>query len=201
MSNENADWAELPGLLIVLSGPSGSGKSTLVERLLSLPGLRLKRSISATTRSPRPGETPGRDYFFVSKEEFERMRRDLLESAEVHGNDYGTPQQPVREAMAGGFCVLLVIDVQGGLQVRKKVPGALLVFVKPPSLSTLEARLKARGTDDDATIKRRVSGAARELELASAYDVHVINDDLDQTVSDLAAILTRNGCGVRNDHD
>ena len=201
MSNENADWANLPGRLIVLSGPSGSGKSTLVERLLALPALRLKRSISATTRSPRSGETPGRDYFFVSKEEFERMRGDLLESAEVHGNDYVTPKQQAREAMAAGLCVLLVIDVQGGLQVRKKVPGALLVFVKPPSLSTLEARLRARGTDDDATIKRRLSGAAREFELASAYDVHVINDDLDQTVSDLAAILTRNGCGVRNDHD
>ena len=201
MSNENADWANLPGRLIVLSGPSGSGKSTLVERLLAVPALRLKRSISATTRSPRSGETPGRDYFFVSKEEFERMRGDLLETAEVHGNDYGTPQQPAREAMSAGYCVLLVIDVQGGLQVRKKVPGALLVFVKPPSLSTLEARLKTRGTDDDATIKRRLSGAVRELELASAYDVHVINDDLDQTVSDLAAILTRNGCGVRNDHD
>jgi len=201
MSNESASWADLPGRLIVLSGPSGSGKSTLVQRLLALPALRLKRSISATTRSPRPGEKQGHDYFFVSKDEFERMRGDLLELAEVHGNDYGTPQQPVREAMAGGFCVLLVIDVQGGLQVRKRVPGALLVFVKPPSLSTLEARLEARGTDDDATIKRRLSGAARELELALAYDVHVINDDLDQTVIDLAAILTRNGCGVRNDHD
>jgi guanylate kinase len=201
MSNDRGDWADLPGRLVVLSGPSGSGKSTLVRRLVALPGLRLKISVSATTRLPRTGEEPGRDYVFVSKEQFERMRHELLESAQVHGNDYGTPQEPVREAMATGACVLLVIDVQGGLQVRKKVPGALLVFVKPPSLLALEGRLRARGTDDEPTIERRLSNARRELELASAYDVHVINDDLDQTVVDLAAILTRNGCGARSDHD
>ena len=135
MSNDRGDWASLPGRLVVLSGPSGSGKSTLAQRLLALPTLRLKVSISATTRSPRPGEQPGRDYFFVTKEQFEQMRDGLLESAEVHGNDYGTPQEPVREAMAAGTCVLLVIDVQGGLQVRKRVPGALLIFVQPPDLA------------------------------------------------------------------
>ena len=119
MSNDQGDWAKLPGRLVVLSGPSGSGKSTLAQRLLALPELRLKVSISATTRSPRPGEQPGRDYLFVTKEKFEQMRDALLESAQVHGNDYGTPQDPVREAMAAGTCVLLVIDVQGGLQVPK----------------------------------------------------------------------------------
>ena len=103
--------------------------------------------------------------------------------------------------MAEGTCVLLVIDVQGGLQVRKRVPGALLIFVEPPSLETLEARLRARGTDDEPTIERRLTGARRELELAASYDVHVINDDLERAVDDLAAILTRNGCGARNDHD
>ncbi len=149
MSNDGDDWADLPGRLVVLSGPSGSGKSTLARRLLALPGLRLKVSISATTRSPRPGEQPGRDYLFVSKEQFERMRGELLESAQVHGNDYGTPAGPVRQAMAEGNRVLLVIDVQGGLQVRKKVGGALLIFVEPPSLEVLESRLRARGTDDE----------------------------------------------------
>jgi guanylate kinase len=201
MSNDPDDWAKLPGRLIVLSGPSGSGKSTLAQRLFALPTLRLKVSISATTRSPRPGEQPGRDYFFVSKEQFERMRDGLLESAQVHGNDYGTPQEPVREAMAAGSCVLLVIDVQGGLQVRKKVPGAVLIFVKPPDLATLEDRLRARGTDDELTIERRISDACREFELAASYDVHVINDDLERAVGDLAAILTLNGCGAKNDHD
>jgi guanylate kinase len=200
MSNDSGDW-DLPGRLVVLSGPSGSGKSTLAQRLLALPGLRLKVSISATTRAPRPGEQAGRDYFFVTKEQFEQMRDGLLESAQVHGNQYGTPQGPVREAMAAGTCVLLVIDVQGGLQVRERVPGSLLIFVKPPDLLTLEARLRARGTDDDNVIERRLTGARRELELASSYDVHVINDDLERAVGDLAAILTRNGCGARNDHD
>jgi guanylate kinase len=201
MSNDRGDWADLPGRLVVLSGPSGSGKSTLVRRLVALPGLRLKISVSATTRSPRTGEEPGRDYVFVSKEQFERMRHDLLESAQVHGNDYGTPQEPVREAMAAGACVLLVIDVQGGLQVRKRVHGALLIFIQPPSPETLESRLRERGTDDEPTIERRLAGARRELELAASYDVHVINDDLDRAVDDLTAILTRTGCGARNDHD
>jgi guanylate kinase len=201
MSNDRGDWANLPGRLIVLSGPSGSGKSTLAKRLLERPHLRLKVSISATTRSPRPGERPGRDYTFVTKEQFERMRGELLESAQVHGNNYGTPAEPVRRAMALGDCVLLVIDVQGGLQVRNRVPDALLVFIEPPSLQTLEARLRARGTDDEPTIERRLTGARRELELAASYDVHVINDDLHRAVDDLAAILTRTGCGARNDHD
>jgi guanylate kinase len=201
MSSDHDDWAKLPGRLVVLSGPSGSGKSTLAQRLLALPELRLKVSISATTRSPRPGEKTGRDYFFVTKEQFEHMRNGLLESAQVHGNDYGTPEEPVRQAMAAGSCVLLVIDVQGGLQVRKRVPGALLVFVQPPDLPTLEDRLRERRTDNESTIMRRLAGARRELELATAYDVHVINDDLERAVGDLAAILTRNGCGARNDHD
>src|ERR1017187_10517380 len=103
-----------------VSGPSGSGKSTLAQRLLARPGLRLKVSVSATTRSPRPGEQPDRDYFFLTAEQFERMRNELLESAQVHGNFYGTPAAPVRQAMAEGTCVLLVIDVQGGLQVRNR---------------------------------------------------------------------------------
>ena len=150
----------LPGRLIVISGPSGSGKSTLVQRLLARPDLRLRVSVSATTRQPRPGEEPGRDYVFLSPEQFERIRGELLESAEVHGHFYGTPAEPVRLAMADGFCVILVIDVQGGFQVRQKVPDALLVFVQPPSLEVLESRLRARGTDDEATIERRLAERA-----------------------------------------
>lgn len=185
-----------PGRLVVLSGPSGSGKSTLVKRLLERPDLRLTVSISATTRAPRPGEVTGRDYYFMTPEEFEGIREELLESAIVHGHHYGTPAGPVRRATERGFCVALVIDVQGGFQVRAKVPDALLVFIQIPSLEILEARLRDRGTDSPETIARRLANARRELELASQYDVQVVNDDLDRAVEQLAAILTQNGCGA-----
>ena len=190
-----------PGRLVVISGPSGSGKSTLVQRLLAHPELRLTVSVSATTRKPRPGEVPGRDYDFLTPEQFERNRGELLEFASVHGHLYGTPAEPVRRLMAQGFCVALVIDVQGGRQVREKVPDALLVFIQVPSLEILESRLRARGTDDEATIERRLAAARRELEMAPHYDVQVINDDLDRAVEELAGILIRDGCGARRHHD
>ena len=195
------DWTNLPGRLIVLSGPSGSGKSTLVQRLLERPGLRLEVSISATTRPPRAGERSGCDYVFLSAPEFENIRDRLLESAEVHGHSYGTPAEPVRKALEQGTCVILVIDVQGGIQVREKVPSALLIFVRAPGLDVLEQRLRARGTDDEASIQRRLANARRELDLAKCYDVHLVNDDLERSVDELAAILVQNHCGGRIDHD
>jgi len=198
---QEVDWTNLPGRLIVLSGPSGSGKSTLVQRLLERPGLRLEVSISATTRPPRAGELSGRHYVFLSAQEFENIRDQLLESAEVHAHSYGTPSEPVRKALAQGTCVILVIDVQGGIQVREKVPSALLIFVRAPGLEVLEQRLRARGTDDEATIQRRLANARRELELAKCYDVHLVNDDLERSVDELAAILVQNHCGGRIDHD
>jgi len=198
---DEVDWASLPGRLFVLSGPSGSGKSTLVQRLLERPGLRLQVSISATTRRPRSGELSGRHYVFLSAQEFENIRDQLLESAEVHGHSYGTPAEPVRKALERGICVILVIDVQGGIQVREKVPSALLIFVRAPGLEVLEQRLRARGTDDEATIQRRLANARRELELAKFYDVHLVNDDLERSVDELAAILVQNHCGGRSDHD
>ncbi|MGZ3383743.1 MAG: guanylate kinase [Isosphaeraceae bacterium] len=198
---QEVDWTNLPGRLIVLSGPSGSGKSTLVQRLLERPGLRLEVSISATTRPPRAGERSGRAYVFLSAPEFENIRDQLLESAEVHGHSYGTPAEPVRKALEQGTCVILVIDVQGGIQVREKVPSALLIFVRAPGLDVLEQRLRARGTDDEASIQRRLANARRELELAKCYDVHLVNDDLERSVDELAAILVQNHCGGRIDHD
>ncbi len=198
---QEVDWTNLPGRLIVLSGPSGSGKSTLVQRLLERPGLRLEVSISATTRPPRAGELSGRHYVFLSAPEFENIRDQLLESAEVHGHSYGTPAEPVRKALAQGTCVILVIDVQGGIQVREKVPSALLIFVRAPGLDVLEQRLRTRGTDDEASIRRRLANARRELELAKCYDVHLVNDDLERSVDELAAILVQNHCGGRFDHD
>jgi guanylate kinase len=200
-SNAQTDWSQLPGRLVVISGASGSGKSTLVQHVLPRRELRLQRSVSATTRKPRPDEQPGRDYFFVTAEEFERMRSDLLEHARVHDYFYGTPAEPVRAAMARGICVLLVIDVQGGFQVRQKVPGALLIFIQAPSLDVLETRLRKRATDDDATINRRLANARRELEMAEAYDIHVINDELDRAVEELVSILKHNGCGEGKNHD
>ena len=191
------------GRLVVISGPSGSGKSTLVRRLLARTDLRLSVSVSATTRSPRSGEVPGRDYVFVTPDEFDQMRArgELLESARVHGHLYGTPVQKVSAAMSRGLCVALVIDVQGGFQVRERVPDALLVFIQIPSLEVLEHRLRARGTDDEATIERRLAAARRELEQAFRYDVQVINDELDRAVEELASILIQNGCGARKSHD
>jgi guanylate kinase len=198
---EDLDWTSLPGRLIVLSGPSGSGKSTLARRLLDRPKLRLRRSISATTRPPRAGERPGEDYVFLSPEQFEKIRDELLESAEVHGYHYGTPAKPVLSALSQGICVILVIDVQGGFQVRARVPNALLVFVQVPSLEVLEGRLRARGTDDESAVHRRLVNAQRELEMAQRYDVHVVNDDLERSVDELAAILVQNHCGGRSSHD
>lgn len=193
-----SDWDDLPGKLCVLSGPSGAGKSTVARRLLATPGLRLRQSISATTRPPRPGERDGVDYYFKGREAFEaaRDRGEFLEWAEVHGNLYGTPSGPVRERLAAGICVLLVIDVQGGLQVAGHVPGAVLAFVDAPSPEVLEARLRARGTDDEAAIRRRLINAHHEAELARLrYPIHLVNDDLDRAVGDLVAVLKQHGCG------
>jgi len=189
--------APAPGRLIVISGASGSGKSTLVDRLLARPGLPLQRSISATTRSPRPGETPGVDYLFPTREAFEadRDRDAFLEWAEVHGHLYGTPAGPVRAAMARGVGIILVIDVQGAMLIREKAPDALLVFVRVPGPDVLEARLRARGTDDEPTILRRLANARREEALAGRYDHRIVNDDLDRAVDDLAAILIPNRPG------
>jgi guanylate kinase len=201
MSSDLDPWSNLPGRLVVISGPSGSGKSTLVRRLLARPELRLVVSVSVTTRPKRPGERRDRDYHFVTREEFDAMRGQLLESAEVHGQLYGTPAEPVKQALAQGTCVLLVIDVQGGFQIREKVKGALLIFIQPPSLSDLEGRLRARGTDSEAAIVTRLTEARRELEMALSYDAIVVNDELDRAVGELASILMRSGCGARRNHD
>jgi guanylate kinase len=190
-------WDQLPGRLIVVSGASGSGKSTLVRRVLARPEVAVRLSISATTRAPRPGEEHGRDYYFLSREDFmeARDRGEFLETAEVHGNLYGTPAGPVRGHLEARCCVLLEIDVQGALIVRERVPSALLVFIHTPSLAELEARLRARATDDEATIARRMANARRELEQASRYDKQVMNADLDRAVDDFVLLLIQNGCG------
>lgn len=191
------EWVDLPGRLVVVSGPSGSGKSTLVRLALARPEVNAELSVSATTRLPRAGEVEGRDYFFLTREAFvaAEARGEFLENASVHGNLYGTPAGPVKAALAAGRCVILEIDVQGALEVRERVPSALLVFVNVPSFADLEARLRARATDSEATINRRLDNARWELDQASRYDVQIMNEELDRAVDDLVELLTRHGCG------
>lgn len=178
------------GILFVVSAPSGTGKTTLGRGLCeSLAGLRF--SVSATTRAPRGHERDGIDYHFVSRERFDELVRDdeLLEWAEVHGNRYGTPVAEWRRACADGVDLILDIDTQGAFQVRERMPESALIFVLPPSAAELERRIRGRGEDDDATIRRRLVGAAKELAVASRYDYVVVNDDLDRAREELAAIV------------
>ena len=178
------------GLLVVVAGPSGVGKGSVHGRLRqSLPDVTL--SVSATTRSPRPGELDGADYHFVDRGTFEAMAADgrLLEWAEYAGNLYGTPRAPVEEAIAEGRVVLLEIEVQGALQVKERVPDALLVFLVPPSVEELERRLAGRGTEDAATVARRLGVAQRELAAKDAFDHVVVNDDLERCVAEVRDLI------------
>lgn len=171
------------GILIVLSGFSGAGKGTLVKRLMS-DYEDYALSISMTTRNPRPGEEHGREYFFVSKEDFEKKISEdgLLEYANYVGNYYGTPKAYVEEQLANGKDVILEIEIQGALQVKKRFPEALLLFVSAPSAEVLKARLIGRGTETAEVIEKRLSRAAEESEGIEAYEYLIINDDLDECV-------------------
>ncbi len=183
------------GLLVILSGPSGAGKSTVVSRLLRHRD-DIRFSVSATTRSPRPGEEEGVSYFFRSREEFQRMIREdaFLEYAEYVGNFYGTPSSPVDEALAQGFTVLLDIEVQGAAQVLAKRPDAVSVFLCPPSLKELENRLRGRGTDSEEKISGRLEAAKREYGQLSRYSYLVVNEDADIAAKELDAILIAEKC-------
>lgn len=176
--------------LIVLSGPAGVGKNTVAERLCRETGIR--RAITATTRVPRPGEVDGRDYFFLTEEQFRRRveRDELLEHATVHGRLYGTPRRQVEEAMAAGESCLLVIDVQGAEQVRQQRPDALLIFLDAPDEATQTERLAGRSTEDAGERERRLATAAVERQHKDRYDCCVVNDDLDRTVAELRAVVT-----------
>jgi guanylate kinase len=181
--------AEGHGFLLVVSGPSGAGKGTLVEHLLEQrPDCVF--SVSATTRPRRTTETEGREYIFLAPEEFER-RRDagwFLEWAEVHGHLYGTPVEPVEAEMRAGRVVVLDIDVQGGASVRRVRPDAVSVFVYPPSIESLRARLVARGTDSPEVIEQRLRNAPGELAQWVHYDYVVMNDLLARAQAELLAI-------------
>lgn len=179
------------GILLVLSGPSGAGKSTVAERL-ALADKRIWRSVSKTTRPPRTYETHGTDYYFVNREQFERERAAgaLLESAMVHGESYGTPRRPVVERMLQNRDVLLEIDVQGGMQVRRNVTDAVFIFVRPPSRAVLEQRLRERASETEEAILARLAAADGEMALAGEYDYVIVNDDLDRAVSDVMSVIT-----------
>jgi guanylate kinase len=184
----------MSGTVFIISAPSGSGKTTLTNRLLSLvPGLQF--SISYTTRSPRGSEIPGKEYFFVSPTEFEKMVADgeFLEYANVFGNCYGTARRFLQEATRSGKDLILDIDVQGAEQVKEKMPEAVSIFILPPSRAELELRLKGRSQAEHVTsseiINRRLMEAAREIEKYPNYDYILINDQLDESVDQLKAIV------------
>ena len=179
------------GLLIVFSGVSGVGKGTLLDRLMPMEDLNLAYSVSMTTRAPREGEVEGEDYFFVSKKRFvEAIKNDeLLEHARFVGNDYGTPRAYVEEQRNLGKNVILEIEIRGAKQIMEKCPDALSIYIVPPSLEELERRLRARGTEDDETIMKRISKAKKELKDTDSYEHIVCNDDLDVAVEEIRQII------------
>lgn len=178
------------GLLIVGSGPSGVGKGTVhaeVRKALA----DVHYSVSVTTRKPRPGEREGVDYFFRSVPEVQELiaRDELLEFANVFGNYYGTPKSYVNELLDAGHDVLLEIDVQGALQVKKRLPEAVLIFIAPPDMQELERRLRGRGTDAPQVIERRLREAAGELACSSQYDYVIVNNTVADTVAEYLKIV------------
>jgi len=178
------------GLLFVVTAPSGAGKSSLIRALLAAdPGVGL--SVSYTTRAPRPGEHDGREYHFVDAPAFAAMleRGEFLESAEVHGHRYGTSQKVIDQARASGRDLILEIDWQGAEQVRRLHPDTIGIFVLPPSMAELERRLRARGQDSDAVIRRRLQNAAEEMTHAAEFKYAIINKDFDDALFDLRAIV------------
>jgi guanylate kinase len=179
------------GPLVILSGPSGIGKSTVVDRIRARGDLPLRQSVSVTTRPPRPGEREGEHYYFWDRPRFEAEIEagGFLEWAQVHGNYYGTPKRAVELQRESGLGVVTVIDVQGAAQVRSRCPDAVSIFLLPSCLDELERRLRERGTENEASVQRRLANARREMERAGEYDYQVINDDLDTAVEQVHNII------------
>ena len=179
------------GILFVLSGPSGAGKGTICQELLrQIPNLQY--SVSATTRKPRLGETNGINYWFKEKDEFEEMIKNdlLLEYAEVYGNYYGTPKEQVLKVLKSGKNIVLEIDPQGAMQVKAKFPEGVFIYILPPSLDELAARITKRGTDSKDSIKKRLAAATEEIQYALKYDYVVVNDKVETAVDSIATIIS-----------
>ncbi len=179
------------GLLIVLSGPSGVGKGTVRAAVFANNQFQYVYSVSATTRAQRPGEVDGKDYYFVSREEFETMiqNEDLLEYAEYVGNYYGTPIQKIEENLSAGHDVFLEIEVQGAMKVKERMPEGIFIFLAPPNLEELESRITGRGTDAAHVIQERMATAKEEIELMQHYDYVVVNDQVQHAVDKINAII------------
>lgn len=179
------------GLLIVISGPSGVGKGTVRKALFERKGHNLEFSVSMTTRSPRAGEVDGREYYFVTEEEFKKNieQGNMLEYARFVNNYYGTPKDKVNEQLEAGKEVVLEIEVQGALQVKAKMPDSVFIFIAPPSWQALENRLTSRGTESPEIINERLSKARNEIMVASSYDYIVINDEIENAVDKIIAII------------
>jgi guanylate kinase len=179
-----------PGRLIILTGPSGVGKGTLMQALLKRHP-ELYYSVSVTTRSPRPGETDGKNYYFISRSKFEQLiaQGEFLEWAEFAGNYYGTPREAVLNQVQSGKLVVLEIELEGARQIRASFPAALSIFILPPSLNELEQRIRGRAQDSEEAIARRLRRAQEEIQAVDEFDVKIVNDDLEKALNAIEATL------------
>ena len=186
------------GLLVVISGPSGAGKGTIYRRIIDTTGM--KRSVSVTTRQPRPGEQEGVDYYFRSEEEYQHMiaAGEFLETAEVYKNYYGTPKAPVFENLDNGYDVLFEVDVHGARSIKKKYPEAIAIFIMTPDFDILRERLLGRGTETESAVKTRLGSAKRELSKYELFDYIVFNDDIDEATQQVLDIIHAEKCRVKN---
>lgn len=184
------------GKLFVFSGPSATGKGTICRELLKDPDTWL--SVSLTTRAPREGEEHGVHYYFVTREEYDRTVEEdgFLEHAEIYGNCYGTPKRYALEHMAAGEDVILEIEMQGALQIKKAYPEAVLIFVLPPSLKELQNRIRKRGSESEEQIAARMKTTLSEIELLPEYDYFLVNDDLDEAIATARSIMKAEHCKI-----